>query len=114
MLMWVVPIALACAGAAVALAEEGSERLGSVQREPPSRWRTVFERLHPEAQVQISMVYDDNIYIQSDRPVADFIWITTPRVGLGLGDVRERRRNYLSVNYEPSSGLRRPFREQRH
>ena len=51
--------------------------------------------------VRGSMVYDDNIYISTNKQ-SDVIWTVAPDVTLGLGDYREQAGNFLSLDYTPN------------
>ena len=52
--------------------------------------------------VLASVVYNDNIYIQSIRKTSDLIWTVSPDLILGAGDYLQKEENWLTVDYSPS------------
>jgi hypothetical protein len=50
-------------------------------------------------------VYSDNINASSEDPVEDFYVSLEPGVSIGLGDVPERKGNYIRLDYSPNALL---------
>ncbi|MEM7144036.1 MAG: outer membrane beta-barrel protein [Verrucomicrobiota bacterium] len=55
--------------------------------------------------LDLSGVYDDNIFISSTDKVSDFIFRITPIVGFGAGDTVLREDSYVSVLYSPTGEI---------
>ena len=49
-----------------------------------------------------SMVYDDNIYIQSANKQSDVVWVLSPGLAIGAGDYRVDGDKLLKLDYAPS------------
>ena len=55
--------------------------------------------------LNLSALYDSNIFISKFNPVHDYEFTITPGVTVGWGDVFGRTRNYLRLDYAPSFQL---------
>ena len=49
-----------------------------------------------------SMIYDDNVFIQSKNKQSDVLWILAPGIGIGAGDYRLDGEKLLKLDYSPS------------
>jgi hypothetical protein len=52
--------------------------------------------------LDVSALYDTNIFISNTNRVADYQFTISPGVTLGFGDVFRRKENYIRLDYSPS------------
>ena len=70
---------------------EGTERSGL-------QWGPLDVHLNAET----SVVYNDNIYIQSAHKTSDLIWTLSPSLAIGAGDYLQKEESWLAIDYSPS------------
>lgn len=51
---------------------------------------------------EASLIYNDNVYLDSIHPTSDLIWTITPRVMVGTGDYIWKKDSWFTVDYAPS------------
>ena len=70
----------------------------------PSGSNTMGEanRFKYSFRLNLSALYDSNIFISKTNPVHDYEFVITPGVTLGWGDIFNRGRNFIRLDYSPS------------
>ncbi len=83
---------------APSLAVPMGETLAPVyERDPGQRGRWQFS-----PHLQLKGTYNDNIFIQPDNEVADYIFTLAPGLGVGFWDSEEERERYLDRTKDPT------------
>lgn len=61
--------------------------------------------LRPKFGITAGVVYDDNLYLDSNNPISDVEFTITPRLTLGLGDVSQMDESYVALDYQPTAHI---------